>query len=368
MTPTTDTFLNDIPRDLATRAHSGTSFVPETRADQERRSYAAQLVLDFDALSKYATTDEKRATLEVEFSRYRAGYAERYRVMLGAKARCMSTMITGGSNFPVRSQRKRSDAADKRTTDLLEYRERAIAAIRKALTPEFQPIMSGDSDATERLAEKIAKAEACQARMKAANTEIRKRRHGAGSPPVPELMALGFSESQALDLLKPDFTGRLGFPSYELTNNNANIRRMKARLAEVSKAQATETVEVNGESATFSDCPAEFRVRLFFPGKPAAEVRSRLKSGGFRWAPSLGCWQAYRNDRTIAMARREAGEPVCIECKGTGEVYTAGQVTVECEACVEPCAAEENGMPKCDDDHKARGVACGVCVPTTDEV
>lgn len=30
----------------------------------------------------------------------------------------------------------------------------------------------------------------------------------------------------------------------------------------------------------------------------------------------------------------------------------------------EVCAAEENGMSKCDDDHKARGVACGVCDDT----
>jgi hypothetical protein len=33
----------------------------------------------------------------------------------------------------------------------------------------------------------------------------------------------------------------------------------------------------------------------------------RLKAAGFRWAPSLGCWQAYRNHATLTTARREAG-------------------------------------------------------------
>jgi hypothetical protein len=37
--------------------------------------------------------------------------------------------------------------------------------------------------------------------------------------------------------------------------------------------------------------PIDNRVRLFFPGKPSADVRSRLKSRGFRWAPSVGAWQ-----------------------------------------------------------------------------
>src|SRR6185295_14844493 len=144
----------------------------------------------------------------------------------------------------------------------------------------------------------------------------------------------------------------------------ANIRRLKQRLASVSAAKVEEVTAEVGENARLEDCPADNRVRLFYPGKPDREVRTRLKGAGFRWAPSLGCWQAYRNHRTLETAKREAvSTGSCETCKGTGGVYTRGQVTVECDACVppEPCAAEENGMSKCDDDHKARGVACGVC-------
>lgn len=36
-------------------------------------------------------------------------------------------------------------------------------------------------------------------------------------------------------------------------------------------------------------------------------VRDRLKRSGFRWTPSLGCWQAYRNDRSIRLAQEFAG-------------------------------------------------------------
>ena len=51
--------------------------------------------------------------------------------------------------------------------------------------------------------------------------------------------------------------------------------------------------EVNG--IKIEECPSENRLRLFFKGKPAESVRAELKSHGFRWAPTLGCWQAYYN-------------------------------------------------------------------------
>ena len=297
---------DDIPLDLARRAHSGTSFVPEERAISERSGYASTLATDYANLSKYATTDDKKNTLDSEFSRYRDGYRKRYLAMLTAKSRCMSTMITGPSNFPTARNRKRSDAADKRTTELQEYRERALDAIRKVLCPELRPIMAGDDDATERLAAKIAKAEQLQARMKDANAAIRRHARAGADAQVAALVVLGFTDGVARDLLKPDFCSRIGFADYQLKNNNADIRRMKERLAKVSRDQATEPTEIVGERARLEDCPSDNRVRLFFSGKPDAEVRDRLKRAGFRWTPSLGCWQSYRNHNALAIAHREA--------------------------------------------------------------
>lgn len=338
------TYLGDIPSELAMRAHAGTSFVPEKRGSQEQESYANTLASDYRYLESLATTDAKRATLAEEFPRYRTGYRTRYIAHLSAKGRCMSTMITGGSNFPTARNAKRNASADNRTQELIDYRERAIAAIRKALTPELAPIMAGDADATERLAEKIAKAEEFQARAKQINATIRKHAKAGPDAQVAALVAIGVSEVTARLSIKPDAMGYVGIPSYELRNNSANLLRMKARLASVSAAKVTESTEVAGEHAKLEDSPADNRVRLYFPGKPSAETRTRLKGAGFRWAPSLGCWQAYRNDRALAVARKEAGAAVCTECKGTGGVYTRGQVTVECPKCapaeLPTCAVE----------------------------
>ena len=98
------------------------------------------------------------------------------------------------------------------------------------------------------------------------------------------------------------------FAPYELTNNSANIRRVKARVEGIARDQAKPVEQI--ESATgidYEDDPPANRVRLTFPGKPSQEVRTELKKNGFRWTPSLGVWQAYRNPWSMATARKIAG-------------------------------------------------------------
>lgn len=302
-----ENFASDIPLYVAVAAHSGTSHVPEDRGEQERAEYASTLAQDLEALKKHAGTPEKLEALEEAFDRYRAGYKKRCLALLKSRARCMSWMITGLSNFPTRRNEKRNATADRRLTDLLDFRKKALTRIEKDLHPERRPIMTGDSDAEERLSQKIADAERLQEVMKKSNAAIRKNAKHGHEAQLAALKNLGHPEERAAKLLEPDCCGSIGFPSYALTNNNANLRRMRARLEKVrANKTAVETVE-EGEAATLEDCPADNRVRLFFPGKPALEVRSKLKSHGFRWTPSKNCWQAYRNPRSIEAAKEIAG-------------------------------------------------------------
>lgn len=301
-------FKNDIPGSLASAAHAGTSFVPEQRAEQEREGYAQTLREDYEQLFKISQVDAQ--ILGEEFARYRAGYRARYTKYLTSRSRCMSVMITGGSNFPTRRNQKRSEVADKRLSEIIDYREHALQAIRRVIRPGDRPIMAGDDNATERLKEKIAEAEKLQARMKEVNAKIRRHAKAGFESQVAALVAVGVVESVARELLTPDFCGRIGFPSYELTNNQANIRRMKERLQAITAAKEQPETSFIGENARLEDSPSENRIRLFFPGKPAQEIRARLKSRGFRWTPSLGCWQAYRNYGSISLAREIAGQEV----------------------------------------------------------
>lgn len=310
---TTTDYIDDIPLEAAYRAHLGTSFVPEDRAQQERAGYAETLTKDYERLSKIADTPEKQATLAEEFERYREGYKRHSLDWLNSRSRMISTMIAGPSNFPVQRQEKRANAAHKRLTGLMDFRKRALDAIEKKLCPELRPIMAGDSDAIQRLQAEIDNAERLQEMMKAVNAAWRKSRgdrEAQVAAMTAAMVAAGMGEKaeyRSRQLIEPDFCGRIGFADYELKNNNANIRRMKQRLAAIQVAKSKPDTEIEGENARIEDCPAENRVRLYFPGKPAADIRNKLKSSGFRWAPSLECWQAYRNDRSFVTAREVAG-------------------------------------------------------------
>lgn len=303
--PTASTFLADIPEATARAAYYGTSFHPERRGDSARSEYAAQLAADYAMLHEQATKGGTLDLLPAEFERYRAGQRKRHLAYLHSSARCVSSFIAGPSNFPAGRMNKRADIAHRRLNEMLEHRANALAAIKRTLRPDLRAIYTGDADALDRLEAKITKAEAMQARMRETNATIRRHKKEGTQAQVAALLAMGYHEGTARRLLEPDFCGRIGFADYELTNNGANIRRMKARAEEISRLQNTEATEQEGSAARLEECPAENRVKLFFPGKPSEDVRADLKRHGFRWAPSEGCWKAYLN--RIAEARRIAG-------------------------------------------------------------
>lgn len=305
---TIDNLIADIPADVARRAHAFTSFTPDNRGDQERYDYACILAGDHATLLTLADTDEKRAALEEEFARYRVGFRKRYLAHLEAKGKTASPMITGPARFPVRRNHKALATEDRRAAELHEYRVSALRAIRKRLQPEKAPIALGDADAADRIRLKLEALEKQRDVMRAVNGVIRVAAKHGSERQIRALVDLGLTDEEARDVLKPDFAGRVGYPPYRLSNVGAEIRRLRQRLAAVERNQAAETVESEGTNGIrFEDCPAENRVRLFFPGKPEADVRSDLKSSRFRWSPRLGCWQAYRNHQAIQKAKRVAG-------------------------------------------------------------
>ena len=96
-------------------------------------------------------------------------------------------------------------------------------------------------------------------------------------------------------MLTPDFCGRIGFVDYELTNNNAQIRRLKGVVTtEQAKAQKAETVgatetEVNG--VKLEKDYTDNRLRLHFPTRPDVATIEKLKRHGWKWSRQNTAWQ-----------------------------------------------------------------------------
>lgn len=133
----------------------------------------------------------------------------------------------------------------------------------------------------------------------------------AGDVPMSLAVSAYNGVSFSIDRLTVDINAAERLQNQMRACNQANIRRMRERLEKITaaKARPVERVECANGVTLEDDAPAN-RVKLFFPGKPPEAIRSELKSSGFRWAPSVGAWQAYRNSGTLATAKRLAGEPV----------------------------------------------------------
>ena len=218
--------------------------------------------------------------------RYSRKLAEYFNAYYRNEASCPSYLISGGANFPVKKKNKQNN---RRETLLEQWRYLGNYAqrIRNLLTMP-RPILSGDEDAIEMLEEKLADLKDLQEKMKAANRAIRMKDTEKGDEALGDL---GFSSEQIKELRKPDSLGRVGFPDYELTNNNANIHRLETRLEELKKTKAAGTTETECEFCRIVENTDLMRIQLIFDGKPDLEVRDILKANGFHWAPSQNAWQ-----------------------------------------------------------------------------
>ncbi|MCR2829063.1 DUF3560 domain-containing protein [Acidithiobacillus ferrooxidans] len=174
---------------------------------------------------------------------------------------------------------------------------------RRAKGVNDYAISADDPDAVKKLKERVENLKSSQERMKAANAAIRKHQKDGPEAQQAALENLGFKPDQAKAMMTPDVMGTVGFASYSLSNNNANIRRLEERIQVLEKAQALEDRETSYVWGTVRENKEINRIQFRFNGKPDEAVRNLMKSSGFRWAPSEGAWQRQWTGNAVYAAR-----------------------------------------------------------------
>lgn len=163
-------------------------------------------------------------------------------------------------------------------------------------------ISSDDPNALDKLRKKLETLREHQEYMKRANAHYKKHRTMQG---FEDMDAAAAAEMDSYILL--NYYGHKPFPSFRLENNNANIRRIKERIAELEKRDSTAFGEgwaFPGGSVVMN--AEENRIQIFFDEKPDEETRQELKSNGFKWAPSKNAWQRQLNENGVRALRRIA--------------------------------------------------------------
>lgn len=137
--------------------------------------------------------------------------------------------------------------------------------------------------------------------MKQANKVIRTAKDRESM--IAGLVKIGFTDAQAERVITPDVQGNVGFPTYRLTNNNANIKRIAERIQRIKELNCKKSTDEIVNGVRIVGNVEGNRVQIFFDGKPADEIRASLKTYGFRWAPSEGAWQCYYSEQAIRLAK-----------------------------------------------------------------
>ena len=163
-----------------------------------------------------------------------------------------------------------------------------------------------DPQAAAKLEAKLVKLESAQETMKAVNAYFRKNKTLEGCPSLtPEQITKlqqEMSQSWHLDKSRP-------YPAYMLSNNNAEIRRIRGRIEQVRQHEETNFAGWEFDGGRVEANKADNRLQVFFDGKPDEAARDELKANGFRWAPSVGAWQRQLNKN----AYYAAGYISCIQ-------------------------------------------------------
>lgn len=310
MTNSTTTNAATLNENLLIHAFNGISFEPEKRAASVKREFSY-------LLAEYAEAVEDLPDSALLESAFQEGLARRFNAWLAAKSRCISWAITGPARFPVARAEKAnaSERARREELDLWVKKMMARASRKNDQANGTGPIMRGDADAPARLRAKIEHLEALHAARVSYNRAARKNAAQEwlekNAPALSEAVREDFQKELASYLnysMGVSIYGKV-FPPYCLSNESAEIKRLKGRLVEIERTRETyadgqKDTETDGGVRIERDGQAN-RLRLFFPDKPEADQRARLKAAGFRWAPSIGAWQAYLNRRAESFIQNE---------------------------------------------------------------
>lgn len=208
-------------------------------------------------------------------------------------ARVPSVLIAGGSNFPTRKKEKQNAARDKNYAEWKDIQ----GLLEKIRSTGMGGISADDPDAVKKLNAKLEKLTKAQETMKAVNAYYRKHKSLEGCPEL---------DSEATQKLKARMEIRgiqdKPYPTWALSNNNAEIRRIKERIQSLSvnKEELYTGWEFAGGRAEIN--VKDNRLQLFFNDKPDGKIRDELKANGFHWSPKALAWQRQLTSNAIYAA------------------------------------------------------------------
>ena len=278
-----------IDETAARRANAANSF-----SDYKPGSATAAYRKYVDDAAEIAERQKKRvdpehhAKIDYLLDLYARKLAENLNQSYAIEGRVPSVLIAGPANFPTRKKQKQNAARD---ANMREW-QHIQGILDKIRSTGMGGISSDDPNAVQKLEAKLQSLQALQEKMKAVNAYYRKHKTLDG---CPDLSPEQISKLQA-EMGKSWHMADKPFLSWQLSNNNAEIRRLQERIKKLNRQHETVYVGWDFDGGKVEINRETNRLHIFFDSKPDADTRAVLKSNAFHWSPREGAWQRQLND------------------------------------------------------------------------
>jgi hypothetical protein len=261
----------------ARQGYYWTSFNPDATARRTIDWLNSTIKSDLEKL------DEKR------HGEYSGVFEKKALAWLNSLSSCMSSAITGGSNFNVAKAQKARNREQSAYEEMLSFRERYFKSINRVPTPSPE-------DELDSAIRELEQAKIRHEAMKEINKRIRKGEKWqdiVGEYEICEKDTAG---------LKYD-----GIFSYELSLSNARIKRLEDKVITMNnRIETKKTFEPIYFDGGYIDLDDD-RVCIYHDEKPSDEERAKLRGNGFLWSPRNKRWQRKHTANALATAKRITG-------------------------------------------------------------
>lgn len=280
----------------------------ENSATNNYRSYLKNFEDNVNELiEQYPENINEEALRLIEY--YKDKYAKKLAFAINKsnsiEARMPSIMISGAGNFNFRKKEKQNQARDsfwQEYGDLFNEDNYYFNKIKIIITNKV--IYSDDALAIEKLEAKIDSLTEYQNKMKNVNAYYKKHKTLDGCDLLDEKEIKELKEK----LVMFHYYSQ-PYPTFELTNNNQNLHRLKDRLENLKKLKErassdNENKYIQVDGLEVVEDANDMRIRIIFENIPNEQTRTLLKSYGFKWSPKNSAWQRQLTSNGIYATKR----------------------------------------------------------------
>ena len=217
-------------------------------------------------------------------------------------ASCPSVLVCGPANFPTRKKARQNAREDSLWKEYEEI-QGILSKVKSVGTGSIDP---ADPHARELLEDRLQRLQNTLDKGKSMNAHYRKHKTMKGFPGMTDKTAAELDEA----ISRAPAFAQTPFPAFELNSIRVKIKRAQENLAKLDsleqhKGDAANALEFDG-GKIFLNMEAN-RLQILFDEIPADDLRTALKSHGFKWSRKNEAWQRPLTQNAIYDSKRILG-------------------------------------------------------------